>query len=227
VLSAVIFDLDDTLYDEIDYCASGFRAVARHLAGTTGRADEPGCFDALWEEFSSGNRKNTFDAALSRMGIDPDRSLVERLVEIYRTHEPEISLPGESRRVLDELGGLYPLALLTDGFLPAQELKVKALGLEDRFKHIIYTERLGREFWKPSPVGYEKLLSLLDVAPGQAAYVGDNERKDFISPNKMGLYTIQIVRPNRIHTKPCEQQGGRAAAVIREIGELPAVLARL
>jgi len=32
MITTVIFDLDDTLYDEIDYCRSGFASVAEFLA---------------------------------------------------------------------------------------------------------------------------------------------------------------------------------------------------
>jgi hypothetical protein len=32
MLTTVIFDLDDTLYDEIDFCHSGFHAAAEHIA---------------------------------------------------------------------------------------------------------------------------------------------------------------------------------------------------
>jgi FMN phosphatase YigB (HAD superfamily) len=32
MITTVVFDLDDTLYDELDYCRSGFRAVAASIA---------------------------------------------------------------------------------------------------------------------------------------------------------------------------------------------------
>jgi len=32
MITTVVFDLDDTLYDELDYCRSGFRAVAESVA---------------------------------------------------------------------------------------------------------------------------------------------------------------------------------------------------
>jgi FMN phosphatase YigB (HAD superfamily) len=34
MITTVIFDLDDTLYDEIDYCKSGFMAVAEFLTSS-------------------------------------------------------------------------------------------------------------------------------------------------------------------------------------------------
>jgi putative hydrolase of the HAD superfamily len=117
--------------------------------------------------------------------------------------------------------------LLTDGFLPAQQLKVQALGLERYFKCIIYTEQLGRQFWKPSPAGFEKLMETLNTKPENIAYVADNLIKDFIAPNKLGFSTIQIIRPRRILREPCEKIGAAAQYVIHQLTELPALLEQL
>jgi FMN phosphatase YigB (HAD superfamily) len=32
MIKTVVFDLDDTLYDELDYCKSGFMAIAESVA---------------------------------------------------------------------------------------------------------------------------------------------------------------------------------------------------
>jgi putative hydrolase of the HAD superfamily len=119
------------------------------------------------------------------------------------------------------------LAMLTDGFLPAQKLKVGALGIEKYFRCIIYTEELGRECWKPSPVGFEKLLETVGAKPQTAAYVADNEEKDFIAPNKLGFSTIQLIRPARIHTSSSLSPDAAARHTIDKINKLPALLNRL
>jgi putative hydrolase of the HAD superfamily len=227
MITAVVFDLDDTLYDEVDYCRSGFAAVARYLSGLPKYPDAETIFDALWSQFTAGNRMRTFNTALEQLGIGCDEQAIGKLVEVYRNHAPAIELPKDSKDVLDELVPDYTLALLTDGFLPAQQLKVRALGIEAYFKCIIYTEQLGREFWKPSPVGFEKLIQALEVRPENAAYVADNEKKDFIAPNRLGFATVQLIRPGGIHTEPSEQPNAAAQHIINEIGRLPPLLAGL
>jgi putative hydrolase of the HAD superfamily len=227
MITTVIFDLDDTLYDEIDYCKSGLTCAAEFLAGLPKFPPVQQIFDALWKQFTAGNRKKTFSAALDELGIGHDNNLIEELVNIYRKHIPQITLPDDSKSVLEQLSKKYDLALLTDGFLPAQQLKVQALGIEIYFRCIIYTEQLGREFWKPSPVGFEKLLQSLNSEPQNTAYIADNEKKDFIAPNKLGLPTIQIIRPARILTESCEKIGASAQYVIRQLSQLPALLERL
>ncbi len=224
MVTTVVFDLDDTLYDEIEYCRSGFAAVAEFLADPPEAFGPERIFEAFWEQFTAGNHTRTFDAALDELNISYGDELVGELVNVYRNHIPKITLPQDSRDVLCELSTEYTLALLTDGFLPAQQLKVQALEIEEYFKCIVYTEQLGRECWKPSPAGFEKIMQTLKVRPENMAYVADNEKKDFIAPNKLGCLSVQIIRPARIHTSVSGEPGAAARHIIHQISRLPALL---
>jgi putative hydrolase of the HAD superfamily len=227
MITTIVFDLDDTLYDEIEYCKSGFKAVADFLAETSNTFSAERIFDILWEQFTTGNRRNTFDVALDELGIKYDDKFIEELVNIYRCHVPNLTLPQDSRDVLCELGAKYTLALLTDGFLPGQKLKVQSLGIEKFFKCIVYTEQLGRESWKPSPAGFEKIIEILKEKPENMVYIADNGKKDFIAANKLGFLTVQLIRPARLHTSVCAEIGTKAQFVIHEIGRLPTLLDEL
>jgi len=241
MIQAVAFDLDDTLYDEVDYCRSGFQAVAEFLASPPAQSAET-ILEVLWRQFSSGNRTKTFNAALDALGIKysaggclpADEDLIQTLVHVYRNHRPQISLPKDSKKVLAQLGSEYELGLITDGFLPAQKLKVQALGIEKYFKAIIYTEELGREFWKPSPAGFQKLMEVLNCGAEAIVYVADNETKDFIGPNKLGITTIQILRPLRLHrqdglrhTESSDLANAAARFRIGSIQELPTLMTQM
>ena len=227
MITTVVFDLDDTLYDEIEYCKSGFAAVAEFLADLPEAPPAERIFSALWGQFTAGNRTRTFNTALDELGISYDDEHVGKLVNVYRSHAPKIALPQDSRDVLCELSTKYTLALLTDGFLPGQQLKVQALGIEKYFKCIIYTEQLGRECWKPSPAGFKKIMQILKPEPENMVYVADNEKKDFIAPNKLGFLTVQLIRPARIHTDSSEQSDAAARYIIRKISQLPALFEKL
>jgi len=227
MITVVVFDLDDTLYDEIAYCRSGFAAVSEFLANMH---DSPPCeciFAALWEQFSAGNHTRTFNAALDELAIGCDDKLVLELVKVYRNHAPEITLPEVSRGILVELSTEYTLGLLTDGFLPAQRLKVQALGIEDYFQSIVYTEELGRECWKPSPVGFEKIMQDLNAIPENIVYIADNENKDFIAPNRLGFSTVQLIRPARIHTSSSKESDAAAQHITHRISQLPTIILQL
>lgn len=225
MITTVIFDLDDTLYDEIDFCRSGFRAAAQHVAKLSDAPSADDVFAALWKAFITGDCGSTFNLGLTALGISYDDHLIGTLVEIYRTHTPTLTLPPESRAVLGDLTDRYTLGLLTDGFLPTQRLKVQALGIEHYFRAILYTEELGREFWKPSPRGFEKLLEMLNARPEQAVYVADNETKDFIAPNGLGFLTIQLLRPGGLYRQPSPLPQAAPKVRIDRISELTAVLA--
>lgn len=227
MITTVIFDLDDTLYNEIDYCKSGFTAVADFLASSTNANDSQVIFQSLWKQFNTGNRTRTFNIALSQIGMTCNDTLIAELVKTYRNHTPQITLPADSADVISQLTGKYTLALLTDGFMPAQQLKLQALGIEKYFKTIVYTELLGREFWKPSPVGFAKIMSDLNEKPQNLCYVADNETKDFIAPNQLGFISIQLKRPNAVHPQASSSPYAKAAHVIDKIMQLPALLQRI
>ena len=199
MITTVVFDLDDTLYDEVDFCRSGFRAGAKFIATLSDRHSPDDILATIWDCFITGNHSSTFNATLERLGIAYDPHIIGRLVEIYRTHTPTLTLPADSQATLDALKGKYTLALLTDGYLPTQRLKVQALGIEDYFAAIVYAEELGRQFWKPSPRGFERLMELLHARAEQMACVADNETKDFIAPNQLGMLTIHLLRPRSLH----------------------------
>jgi len=226
MISTVVFDLDDTLYDEIDYCRSGFRAVARFI----GKVCDIGCsdevFGCLWRHFTAGNRTETFNAALDELDLPHDEPFIVQLIEVFRTHRPDLALPAESRRTLDALKADYALGLITDGYLPGQRLKVEALGLDNDFKAIIYTEALGRACWKPSPAGFQRLAETLGAPFETMVYVGDNERKDFLAPNQLGMLTVQMLRPQRLHRRAGPDDSAKARFRIARIEDLPGLLVR-
>jgi len=227
MITTVVFDLDDTLYDEIDYCKSGFSAVSEYLSDSQPGVASEQIFEAFWRQFNTGNRAKVFNTALEELQIPYDERFIRELVRIYREHLPKITLPGDSEQILQILSAQYSLALLTDGFLPGQKLKVQALKIEKFFKCIVYTEELGRQHWKPSPVGFEKILTTLKKKAENVVYIADNEKKDFIGPNKLGLKTIQLLRNKRIHTATSDDEIARANIRISDICEIPAILLKI
>ncbi|AQT69534.1 phosphoglycolate phosphatase [Anaerohalosphaera lusitana] len=230
MVKLVIFDMDDTLYDEVDYCRSGFNAAARYLSKKSHLPDSvsvQAIADELWHQFTAGNTTRTFNAALDKFDLPYDMDLIKRLITAYREHKPRINLPYDSKMTLDTLSQQYDLALLTDGFLPAQRLKVKALDIEKYFKCIVFTEEMGREYWKPHPAGFEKILKKLAVEPCNAVYFADNVAKDFIAPNKLGMSSIRLIRPNGVHHGEPASPEAAPDHTITDIKDLPGLLEKL
>ena len=94
----IAFDLDDTLYQEIDFVMSGYRAVSRFVEQEYGYAD---AFAVLSDAYSK--HQNPFDALA--LAMKPTDINIDRLVDIYRNHMPEISLSCATEATLQYLQG--------------------------------------------------------------------------------------------------------------------------
>ena len=221
-----MFDLDDTLYPEIDYCKSGFRVIAAKIASDFA-LDANLIYDYIWQKFTAGERANLFNQLLDAFSIEYDSQYIGQLVKVYREHNPQITLPKKSFDILGKLKKKYTLALLSDGFLPAQQLKVKSLGIENYFSCIIYTEKLGREYWKPSTKGFEMILTTLGLEGSECVYVADNPIKDFIGPNRLGFLTVHYYNRDSVHHNEPQSDTARPDIVIEDMADLSEVIEQL
>lgn len=223
-VDAVVFDLDDTLYPERQYVLSGYRAAGDWLRRSLGTEEH--YEDWLWSRFLSGESRDAFNAISVRYGLDLNEEQIQQIVTVFRHHKPMIEPYPGIDELLIRLGEHAKLGLLSDGYLPAQQHKLDALGLGDRFDAVLFTESLGRDAWKPSPAGFEKLTGEFGVEPRRCAYVGDNPAKDFVAPNALGWRTIHYIRPGQIHGEKPAPEGGKAQTIVRTLDELVAALSR-
>ena len=196
VWDAVLFDLDDTLYLERDYVASGLRAVAAWAAGRFGVIEEEVCRE-LSELYWGECRSRTFDHWLARRGFEP--RWVGPMVEAYRSHAPQIRpLPGVPE-LLSRLERRFALGLVSDGWVDVQRRKLAALGLGCHFRAVVFSDELGRGQWKPSLAPFEAALARLGVDAGRAVYVGDNPVKDFRGARQLGMLTVRVRHLGGVH----------------------------
>lgn len=219
---AVVFDLDDTLYLERDYVRSGYRAVGRVLRER--RGCDTAFEDWLWDRFVRGESDRAFDALSDYFGLGLDRSDIAELVDVYRTHLPKIQPIPDVVELLMDLRKVAKLGLLSDGYLPAQELKFNALGLEELFDAVVFTENLGRQCWKPSTAGFQRVCQILDVPHEWCTYVADNPHKDFLGPNRLGWRSVHLLFDGQIHAHHEPPTGGAPADVVGSVDELRELL---
>jgi putative hydrolase of the HAD superfamily len=192
-LGAVVFDLDDTLYPERDYVLSGFRAVARLCGSELGIAAEQ-AFAELGALFAQGVRADTFNRWLA-MHERTETTLVPRLVEVYRQHDPTIRPFPEIPALLARLRPRYRIGLLSDGYLGVQRRKFAALGCGGSFDAVVFSDTWGRSAWKPSAIPYQEAVRLLGVPARATVYVADNPRKDFLGARRSGMQSIRLRLP--------------------------------
>jgi len=191
---AIVFDLDDTLYPEKEFVLSGFRAVAAWVELNFGVDSNIGEKELI-DYFKNGIRGDTFNRWLASHNL-LSNDVVEKIIKVYRDHNPSISPFPEVKEVLNELKKYFLLGIITDGFLRVQKKKLYALGINDFFDEVVFSDEWGKETWKPSKKPFEVISDRLGVPPFQCIYVADNALKDFLGAKQVGMYTIRIIRPS-------------------------------
>ena len=179
----VVFDLDDTLYDEADYVDSGKAAVAKLIWELYGTQVEP---SVLADD-------DFLECACKSANIPP--SVKSSLLWAYRLHAPSIQLRDGVVRLVERLKERGDVVcILTDGRSITQRLKILALKVE--IEYVYVSEEVGAE--KPSGIGFRAIEA--DFPAAEYFYVADNPKKDFIAPHELGWNTIGILpRANSIH----------------------------
>jgi putative hydrolase of the HAD superfamily len=176
-----VFDLDDTLYPEIDYLKSAYSTISSKLRPYTGVA----LYDEMLVRYNK--KENVFQwIAETYRAVQPDITF-DWLLAQYREHRPSIQLNAATKAFLKKVTDLsIPSGLITDGRSQTQRNKLKALGIENCFADIIISEEFGSA--KPDERNY---LYFEKKYPGSDFYFfGDNTAKDFIVPAKLGWTTV-------------------------------------
>lgn len=215
----LVFDMDDTLYEEATYVRSGFKAVARRLApvlrkpGTLLEAE----MMKILQDFGRGR---VFNSLLERHSSF-SRKLVRECVSCYRQHEPEIRLHQAGRECLRRFRHL-PLYVVTDGNKTAQAAKVRALQLKSKVKKVFITHRYGLQNAKPSPYCFQFVQKIEKVPASQVLYIGDNPAKDFVGIRPLGFRTMRVLTGP--HSGVQARPGYDAELKIKSLNELTSEL---
>ncbi|MNK10391.1 Pyrimidine 5'-nucleotidase YjjG [compost metagenome] len=178
-LKYIVFDLDDTLVSELDYLKSAYKEIARTIDETL--------YQTIYKEMLDWyfGKENTFEQLSRKYGnLDPEQLLI-----LYRNHFPCIALKTGAAELLAFVKSSgNRLGLITDGRSITQRNKLKALNIEHLFDKIIISEEFGSS--KPAMRNYEVFI---EAGVNDYFYIGDNLKKDFISPNKLGWTTVCLV----------------------------------
>ncbi|WP_240418155.1 HAD family hydrolase [Paenibacillus periandrae] len=220
-INAIVFDMDDTLYEEKDYVKSGFKAIDDWI-----RRDfqVSGFYETALEVFHSGEKKFIFNKTLKKLNMKIDDNLIMSIVDYYRSHDPNIHLLDDAKWVFENLNNIVKIGLISDGYLVAQEKKVHALKLREKCHSVILTDKWGKEYWKPSQAAYEQASRELQLPHDQCVYIGDNVKKDFITAKRLGWTTIFIDRKEGVYAGVTVEPEYMAHYIIddlRKLSDLP------
>ena len=213
MIDAVLFDLDDTLFDQRHWLAGAWRVVA--AVGEGHGFDVAAFHAALVDIAAEGSaRGGIIDRALARVGA---RALdVGPFVDAFKSHRPRrLPLYPGVHETLDQLRRLVPLGLVTDGDPGIQRSKLAALELDDTFDVVVLSDELGRDRRKPHAAPFQAALAGLGVEAARAVFVGDRPDKDVGGAQAAGLFAVRV-RTGEYAALPDEPRAWRTVAGVAE-----------
>ena len=138
----LIFDLDDTIYKEIDFVNEGLKGVS-YLEKILNLKKKK-IFIEIKKILLKKGRGKIFDIYCKRNKIY-SKQVVEKLIKIYRYCNKKIRVPKNNLRIFKKLRKNFRLYIITDGKWRVQSRKIKLLKIEKNFSKI-YTDFYGKDF---------------------------------------------------------------------------------
>ena len=182
---AVIFDMDNTLFDFYSCMKAGCEAAVSYLG--TGTAEELHGYyfrgrysieDHMnLQEFMEMHECFSIEAYF-KAAAAYDKAKMDRLTPY--TWIPTVL------SVLKKQG--YRLAVVTDAYTHAAEERLEKTGLAGFFEECVGYDTTG--YKKPHHAPFECALDLLDCKPYEAVYVGDSMRRDIDPASAVGMAAI-------------------------------------
>ncbi|GGT01746.1 MULTISPECIES: HAD family hydrolase [Streptomyces] len=229
-IEAVVWDVDDTLFDYTTADREGLRAhlVAERLLDRHGSAEEALAHwrtitDAQWARFAAGEvdfltqRRDRTRVFLDRPELTDAEA--DDWFDRYLVHyEAAWSLFPDVLPVLDTLAATHRHAVLSNSSLTVQDRKLRVLGVHDRFEAVLCAAELGVS--KPAADAFLAACDALALAPHQVAYVGDHPEIDGRGAAEAGLLSVWIDRGGAYATVDPPAGPRRIAS----LAELPSVL---
>ncbi|MFE4538374.1 HAD family hydrolase [Streptomyces scopuliridis] len=224
-IRAVLWDIDDTLFD---YTSADRAGMRDHLAAE-GLADRfPTVDRALgrwreitdlnWDRFAAGEtdfQGQRRDRVRMFLGSELSDAEADAWFERYIVHfESAWSLFPDSLAVLDGLAADYRQAVLSNSSIRNQDRKLRVLGVRDHFEAVLCAAELGVS--KPHAAAFHAACDALALDPREVAYVGNEPDIDAGGAVAAGLAGVWLDRGGI---------GGRPELVrITDLGQLPGLL---
>ncbi len=191
-VSALIFDIDSTLYTCPEYAEAQIRGQIARLAALKGRSPEGmeseiEGYRAAWSAANNGKKLslgNTFVA----FGVPIEESVRWR-TELINPAD-YLSTDAKLRAALTELATRVPLGVVTNNPVAVGRSTLAALGVEDLFRTVIGLDTCGVS--KPHEAPFLKAAEDLGAGLSTCISVGDRFDIDIDLPLKLGMGGILV-----------------------------------
>ena len=231
-IAVVLFDLDDTLFAHSRAVAHGVLAhrTALGLPGDT--AAELVRWTALEELHYHRYLRGELDhqqmrRARARAYVEPhgidlhDDSAADAWFGAYvDRYRAGWQLYDDTLPTLDALPQRF--GIITNGELGLQVGKIEAMGIADRFEHVIASGEVGHA--KPDARIFLAAVQAFGVDAAQAAYVGDRLHTDAIGAAEAGLVGIWLDRHNAATHEQRAEASSHGVTIVTVLDQVPAVL---
>ena len=215
-IKAIIFDLDDTLYDCSGTLVLKSRKLAAKIISKAVKCSETEALKLQLElEDRLGPKADIFHKIANQYNLPED--FCEEISNTINTMEVEGAtlFPGTMASI-DELKRTgYKLFLVTFGNREIQEKKIKVLDLESAFDEIIITE---------NPLGKEKcfkeILAKYGLEPEQVLCVGDKIKDEIEVGKRLGMSTALMKHGRHYHFYKSEINDGEPYLHITKVSDL-------
>ncbi len=215
-VKAVIFDLDDTLYDCSGTLVLKSKKLAAKIISKAIKCSEAEALKLQLELEGRLGPKADISREIASLYNLPEEFCKE-ITNTINTLEVEgaILFPDamDSINALKKIG--FMLFLVTFGNRSMQEKKIKVLGLERAFDEIIITE---------NPLGKEKcfkaILTKYDLEPEQVLCVGDKIKDEIEVGERLGMSTALMKHGRHYHFYKTEINDGESYVHITKISDL-------
>jgi putative hydrolase of the HAD superfamily len=213
---AILFDLDDTLYDYRAY----WDEKLRYALGKIVERYPHLSLDALVAAAIAGTiYGEQLPAWLAGYGVR-DADLIAAAQERYRANWWEqLQLFAQAPAVLQQLRRTHRLGLITNGPARTQRPKIAQFGLGELMDVIVVSGEVGVA--KPDPAIFHLALDQLGVSAAQALFVGDSLVYDLAGAHAAGVAFVWM-NPRR---EPLPPELPRPQAIIASLAELPTLIA--
>ena len=213
MVRAVLFDLDDTLFDH-QACARAALAAVHGAHGCfTGipfddfERQHARFLEELHVEVMEGRlgidaaREERFRRLFASAGVAADDALMQATAAAYR--ERYLS----ARRAIDGAAALLPhvrrrarVAIVSNNLLEEQQQKLKHCGLDAHIDALIVSEEVGVS--KPHPRIFEVALERVGVTAAEAVMIGDSWSADVAGALAAGIRPIWFNRHRQPRPEP-------------------------
>jgi putative hydrolase of the HAD superfamily len=187
---AVLFDLDETLYDREQLVRDIFRSQYEAFRSELTIWDQERFVERgrALDDRGMGDKKQLYATLSAEMSIATE--LADRLHEDFWVRYGATCKPSaDTVFALEELRRRgIKLGVITNGSIWSQQMKLDSLGLNALFDVVLISEAEGIR--KPDPAIFHRALAKLGVEPSEAVFVGDNPEADVMGARAAGLTPI-------------------------------------